>query len=486
MRVTLIAGLLLALVAAAPAGAAPANDDVDDAVRLGALPARVSGATDDATTERDEPASGCGRTSGSVWYRLRADRRGPIAVTLEAEGTLQAVVGVFRRTRTSFQPVACRRTNANGRLLVAFYGRRDREYFVLVGTERGSEPGGFRLEVSRPEPRSIPPGRAFDGFADATVHPLLDADDAWSLDFERGRSYRINLLPSRDCISGYLYPPRTYRFTEDEVPLAELDCGGYTLFTPGPDGGGRYSLLVVSASGKRVMQRYRLVVAPAEADDVAPGVDLGFAADREDRLSGRGIDLLDLYRFRAGLTSELDLRLRMSPKARFTVSVVRPTGEPVAVEPRVRPGRVVLRHRLDPGHYYLAVRSIERSGGPYSLSLRVRGITATDMLVGGQRFLQVAPGQTQVLAATVSSAGIGGRVRFQFDRRDPLYGWQFAETLVVPVGPSGLATVGWIPSGFGHWRVRARFLGTDTAASSESSYTRIFVAEPLGDVAGGG
>ena len=64
MRVTLIAGLLLALVAAAPAGAAPANDDVDDAVRLGALPARVSGATDDATTERDEPASRCGEDLG--------------------------------------------------------------------------------------------------------------------------------------------------------------------------------------------------------------------------------------------------------------------------------------------------------------------------------------------------------------------------------------------------------------------------------------
>ena len=89
-----------------------------------------------------------------------------------------------------------------------------------------------------------------------------------------------------------------------------------------------------------------------------------------------------------------------------------------------------------------------------------------------------------MLAATVSSA-IGGRVRFQFDRRDLFYGWQFAETLVVPVGPSGLATVAWIrpASATG---VRARFLGTDTAASSGSSYTRIFVAEPLGDVAGGG
>ena len=56
--------------------------------------------------------------------------------------------------------------------------------------------------------------------------------------------------------------------------------------------------------------------------------------------------------------------------------------------------------RLDPGHYYLAVRSTARSGGPYSLSLRVRGITATDMLIAGQRFLQAAPGETQLLAAT--------------------------------------------------------------------------------------
>ena len=45
---------------------------------------------------------------------------------------------------------------------------------------------------------------------------------------------------------------------------------------------------------------------------MAPGIDLGAAADLTGSLSGRGVDLIDLYRFRAGLTSELDLRLRMS------------------------------------------------------------------------------------------------------------------------------------------------------------------------------
>lgn len=479
MRI-LLAAFLSALAVVAPAAAAPGNDDVADATRLEQLPARLTGTTADATIEADEPASRCGRVSGSVWYRLGADRRGPVAVQLAAPTRARAVVAVYRRTPSSLQPVSCRRTNASGRALLAFYGRRNREYVVLVGRARGGQAADFRLEVSRPEPRSTPPGRSFEGSADSTVHPLLDVDDAWAVPLERGRSYRIHLLPSRDCVSGYLFQPRTYRFAEDETPIAELECGGYTLFTPGPDGGGVYSLLVVSDPDKRSAQRYRLFVAPAEADDVAPGIDLGSAANRADRLSGRGIDLLDLYRFRAGLASELDLRVRTSPQARFSVAVVRPTGEPVAIEPRAKPGRIVLRRRLDPGHYYLAIRSNQRSGGPYSLSLRVRGITSTDMSVAGQRFLQVAPGETQLLTAAVTSAGLGGRVRFQFDRRDPFNGWQFAQTVVVPVGPTGIATARWIPPGFGHWRVRARFLGTATAATSESGYTTVFVAEPLG------
>jgi hypothetical protein len=475
----LIGVLLLALSTAPSAAAAPGNDDIGDARLLAELPARTSGTTRDAGTESEEPSYRCGAVSGTVWYRVRSDRRGPIAVQLEARGELEAVVGVFRQARTRLQPVACRRSSSSGRLLLGFYGRPGREYLIGVGVRRGSSSDDFGLEVRRPEPRSLPPGRPLVNAARDTVHALLDPDDAWSFELTRGRSYLINLLPARDCLSAYLYRPRTYRFSEDEEPVAELTCGGSTLFTPGPDGGGRYGLLVVADERKRAPQPYNLHVAPTEPDDVAPGISLGAAADLTGTLSGRGVDVLDLYRIRAGSTSELDLRLRMSPKARFSVAVVRPTGESVSILPRARPGRVILRHRLDPGHYYLAVRSEARSGGPYTLSVRVRGITATDMLIQGQRFLQVPPGEPQLLTAQVASAGIGGRVRFQFDRRDPFHGWQFAQTVVVAIGPSGLATASWNPLGFGHWRVRARFLGTDTAATSESGYTRIFVAEPL-------
>src|SRR5688572_8715443 len=118
MKKMILIAVSAALVVASPAAAAPDNDDVADARALGALPARVAGTTSQASAEGDEPASTCGRTSGSVWYRLRADRRGPIVVQVEAAGELEAVVGVFRRTRTRLEPVACRRTNANGRALV--------------------------------------------------------------------------------------------------------------------------------------------------------------------------------------------------------------------------------------------------------------------------------------------------------------------------------------------------------------------------------
>jgi hypothetical protein len=474
-----LATLLAALATAPTAAAAPDNDDLGAARRLAHLPARATGTMRDASIESTEPSFSCGAVLGTVWYRVRSDRRGPIAVELEARGELEAVVGVFRQARTRLQPVACKRSNTHGRLLLGFYGRPGREYLIGVGARRGSSSDDFGLQVKRPEPRALPPGRPLTRAARDRVHAFLDPDDAWSFEMARGRSYLINLLPERDCLDARLYRPMTYRFTEDEEPVAELTCGGSTLFTPGPDGGGRYSLLIVADQRRRAPQPYSLHVGPAEPDDVAPGISLGAAADITGTLSGRGIDLLDLYRFRAGSRSELDLRLRMSPKARFSIAVVRPTGEPVPIRPRLRRGRVILRHRVEPGHYYLAVRSQERSGGPYTLSVRVRGITATDMLIAGQRFLQVAPGEPQLLTAQVASAGIGGRVRFQFDRRDPFHGWQFAQTVIVPIGPSGLATSSWIPPGFGHWRVRARFLGSDTAAASESSYTRLFVAEPL-------
>ena len=480
-RFGFIASAVAAAVTVLPpaAGAAPSNDDLDRAGVLATLPARAAGTTRGARMQRDEPTPSCGRLDRSVWYRMRNGRRGAIVVRLRAAGRMDAIVAVYLSERTRVRQVTCTATNRRGNALLAFYGRRNAEYLIQVGEARDSDSGDFSLRAVRPERRAFPPGRPLAaGGVRSTVDRLLDPDDAWSYRMERGRSYRINLLPSRTCVSAYLYRPRTYRFASEE-PAAALGCGGYTLFTPGPDGGGNYSILVIPDRDRRGVQPYRLSVAPAESDDSAPGVLLGPDAFVRGTLSGRGIDLVDLYRFVVPQPSHLDVRLGNRPQAAFSVRVLRASGDRVTLEPRTRPGRVALRRPLPPGHYFLAVEAEDRSGGPYTLRLRVRGITRTDMLISGQRHVEAIPGAAQVLSAVVSAAGIGGRVRFQFDRYDPLFGWQFVGLVTVPVGPSGIATTSWVSPTAGHWRVRARFLGTATAASSNSRYARIFVAEPL-------
>ena len=163
MKLSLIV-VLVALVAASPAAAAPDNDDVADARALGALPARVTGTTSDASAEADEPASTCGRTSGTVWYRLRADRRGPIVA--QARGGRGSSrpwsASSGGRGRGSSPSPAAARTQTAGRWSRST-AARDREYVILVATVRGSDGDVFRLEVSRPEPKSIPPGRPLEG-----------------------------------------------------------------------------------------------------------------------------------------------------------------------------------------------------------------------------------------------------------------------------------------------------------------------------------
>jgi hypothetical protein len=54
--------------AAAALADAPPNDNRADAISLRTLPQNVGGTTVGATTELNEPASGCAATAGSVWY----------------------------------------------------------------------------------------------------------------------------------------------------------------------------------------------------------------------------------------------------------------------------------------------------------------------------------------------------------------------------------------------------------------------------------
>ena len=477
-RVTFAALLLVVLVssAAASGSGSPANDEPTGFQRL-RLPALVVGSTKNAST--DQPLPACASTKNDVWYGFASTRQGPIVVRLQAAGELDGVVAVFRQARSRLYPVACATTNAKGRLLLPFYGRRGARYLVAVAQRTGSSAGDFRLRVFRAERPARPPGEPLPtGGVRSAVHPLVDRDDAWSVPMDRGRSYRINLVPGRGCLPLHLFRPGTDSFRADK-PVLDLECGGYALFTPGPDGGGRYSLLVQSDPDIANLQRYRLEVAPAEADDVAPGVLLSSGAQISERLSGRGIDLVDLYRFGVSEPSEFRAQFVKGPRATFAISLLTPTGHAVPTVRSVEDRKITLRKRLPRGHYYLVVRSEDRAGGPYQLQLLVRTVTTTEMLVSGATSVETEPNRALPLTATVTPPGTGGSVRFQFDRLDPLTGWHFVRTLDAFVGTTGTVSTTWTPPTVGYWRVHARFLGTLTAARSTSDTVRVVVSDPL-------
>ena len=458
-------------------GAAPSNDSPGHFQPL-ELPSTLNGTTKGAST--DQPGARCAAAKNDVWYGFTSRREGPVFVRLHALGDLDGVVAVFRQARSRFYPVACGTVNAKGLLLLPFYTHRGRQYVVQVAQRTSSRSGDFRMRVFRADPPARPPGPPLptQGVR-SSVRGLVDADDSWSVEMERGHSYRANLIPGKGCLSLQLFRPDAYSFRLD-TPVFDLDCGGYTLFTPGPDGGGRYSFRVVADGDNRDRQPYRLHVAPAEADDVAPGLPLSTGAVVSGSLSGRGIDLVDLYRFGAAELSVFRAQLTKPPRARFTVKVLTLTGETVSVHEHgaVDNRKIVLRKKLPHGHYYLAVQSEDRSGGPYRLELSVQGVTRTGLLVNGASSLETDAGRALALSASVVPSGSGGSVRFQFDRDDPLTGWHFVETKDVPIG-GGFVTTSWTPPTVGYWRVRARFLGTIRAAPSGSDYVRVMVSDPL-------
>jgi hypothetical protein len=143
-------------------------------------------------------------------------------------------------------------------------------------------------------------------------------------------------------------------------------------------------------------------------------------------------------------------------------------------------GRQVLREHLRVGHYFVAVRSHDRSSGRYRLKVLIRDITTTSISAAGSRFLEVTPGVSVPITVRVTSANLGGRVVVEIDRHDPFAGWQFSSVSGNRVGSSGFLTLPWTPQSVGNWRIRARFVGSPFSAFSESGYVRIHVAEPLG------
>lgn len=472
--VAAVAALGLAPAALAQA---PANDNRANAQRLGSPPVTVSGTTVGATRETTDPAA-CSQTTGSVWYRLDGTRAGRLVVRFDAGGDLDATVIVVRRIRSDFSALSCANTDERGNAQIVLETAEEGNYLFMVGQRATSQPGSFRLSLLVPDRPERAPGTELPrAGVTSTVDPLLDQDDVWATRMRRGRTYRINLVTGQDqCVALALYRPRT-RSVSEVSPLRSRPCGGYLTFTPGPDGGGLYSLLVVARSGQGEL-RYHLEVARADRDDTAPGLPLRNLEQRTGSLSGGSVDVVDLYRFQVSGRSDVVVALAAGKRMQTDLELLDDRGDGIRCACRTT-GGARMRLQLKRGRYFLVVRSGEHTSGRYRLRLIVRQITKTGISIDGRGRAFATPGRAVVLAARVSPARSGGRVRFKIDRFDPFEGWVFSRFLTATVGSDGVARVVWTPPSVGRWRASARFLGTITRSASRSGTASLLVGEPL-------
>jgi hypothetical protein len=284
----------------------------------------------------------------------------------------------------------------------------------------------------------------------------------WWTTMTPGTPYRI-AFSSKGCASVRMQSMRNL-----EEDLGGVRCSGYATFTPGPDGGGRYTFEVV-APRSTATASYRLQVAPALADDIGVGVELANLARARGTLSPSGVDVVDVYHFDVAQTSDVRLRLTQPAGRSFRLVLLTDDGR------RVSSGEVKLDRRLEVGRYVVAVTgTIGTPGGRYAVSLVVRRLTSTSITIGGG---ELRPGVPLTIRALTTPATGGGTIDVQIDRFDPMTGWHFYR--MVRVGAPS-ATLSWTPPALGRWRIRASFAGTLGFSASRSEYVSLLVATPIG------
>jgi hypothetical protein len=471
MRQIIVAVIVCAaaLYSSATALAAPPpNDNRADAQTISKLPATVHGTTVDSTRETNEPASRCGPDDGSVWYRVDAAEKGRFIVSLTANGNLDAVVDVFQLQRSQLIPVSCDTTDVHGNSDQSFNVHKGSTYLIRVSQFVSSESNTFSLTVELALPPAEPPGPPLPKRgASGTLDRVLTPSVAFSVHLVEGVTYRFNLA-SDSCTPLSIYPPHTSSFS-DSSPVKKLGCGGYTLFTPGPGGTGRYSLLA-KAARKRGGVKFHLSAARASGDDTAPGHFIRNFAHVRGHLDGSGIDVVDLYRF--DVTKRSNLSLRLNDDADFDVTLLRDTGH------RIDSSTDSIDVRLKPGRYFAVVSAAPGDSGSYRLSRVSRQITSIRVSVNNRGKASVGPGRGVTFNVNVRP-GVRGPVTLILERFDPTAGWLFERRFHLRTPGSGKASVGFRPPAVGRYRIRGFFTGTHSASPSQSGFAKLRVAGAL-------
>ena len=443
----------------------PANDTTSEAQRLAKLPATDSGSTTGATSDESD-FSGCNTAGGTVWYSLGPGSAQRLIVKLHSEGTFDATLIVARRVRSKVQELGCSHTDNHGDLAVAWDTEKGATYLLQIGRSEGSRPGDFTIKALAAEPREKAPGVALpSGGTSSTVDTLSDVNDVYWASFTAGTTYRI-AFSSSGCAQLSL------RGTLGEV--RSISCNGYTTFTPGPDGGGRYVYEVTTPSRSGGFSArggtigYRIAAAVAAPDDITVGLELPNLTTVHGSLAPNAADAVDIYHFDVPQPSDVRIRLGTRHDTGTTIALLTDTGG------RITSSDQQIRLRLQTGRYVVAVRgTVGQPASTYALALVVRQLTRTTLSLASSELSQ---GATATFTIATTPRPDEGWLELQIDRFDPLGGWQFNRTIRVRA-PGG--SVSWTPPSLGRWRARATYLGTLRFSPSRSDYVHLLVANPI-------
>ena len=460
MRATLCLLLVAAAAAALPAAALadrPANDSQTSAIVIDATSSASAGTTQDATLAKTDP-SACGDiVTGTVWYALANVPNRNVVLRLTTAGGFDASVAVYRLRSGRLSSVERNETDENGVATIAF-SARDGD-LVVIGQRTGSGPGTFTLAALVPQLPEVGSRahaarrRARDGGGvPRRERPLACRPDSGDDIPDQLRR------PGRRVPTFALYRPGGL---DDAHQSLLLRCNRSASFTPGPDGGGRYLVLVgVAYSSGRVP--YRIEVSRAQPDDTAPGLALPVGVWHSGRLHPSQADQLDMYRFVLADRSDVTLRLARPWPHNASLQLLRDSGK------SLDRGRAI-RRPLAPGTYYVIVSA--PTGGHmvgYRLMLRKHGVSTLSIPELQKR--HVALGIPLTLSAVIGRP-TGHVATVEIDRLDPLQGWLFLRDVGMRVALDASASVTWAPSSVGIYRVRV-------TAPSRSGYVTFSVAAP--------
>ena len=481
-RLLALALLGLALTPAAAQAAPPANDERENAQAVPALPADLRGTLVEATADGDSAGA------ASVWYRYVAATDGRFTADFTASGDLDGQVAAFRQVRSQLVFLDSEDSDSKGKAGLSFRVTAGQTVLIRVSRRVGSVADRFQLVLSAAAPDVRPPGSPLRrGGVTSTLDRVLRPEDAYSYTMRQGVTYRVNVVPvelpqaaqpatdddedddgdeededvgCRARLS--LYAPGTRDF--EETPLYTDSCDTYYLFTPARREGGRYVFRVFTPAGTRGPQRYHLQVAPAGPNDTAPGTFLANQRTARGRLAATGVNRVDLYRF------------QLKSRSRLKLSLAGPDG----LEMKLRNDRgslieqgSAINREIAPGRYFVAVQADAGVRGAYRLRRSSRTITRAGIAISGVARARGRLGANLTVRVRLRPA-VGGPMRITFQRFDPEAGWLFLRVVDVRAR-NGVAAVGFRPPSVGRFRAKAIYLGTTSAAGSETGFANVLV-----------